>query len=184
MNKRAFSLVELMVVIAIIGILSATLLPQVSGYVYRARVSSAAASLKTFGMALDMLINDIGAKPNFTGIAANPTSDQLALMKRSSCPSAYVNLWRGPYIQNYPVSTVNSLFYYPNYFWYYTPWPNSTSGYWYTWCGTDQGILLHTYFINIQAKRDVETALFGKVSYNNAWLYWCGMHDTRNVPLW
>lgn len=184
-KEKGFTLIEMMVVVAIIGVLAATLTPQITNFVYKARVSSTAGSLKSFKMALDMLINDIGYKPSSYG-TVDPSNDQLALIKRSAVPAAYQNVWNGPYIHNYPTSEVSSLFYYSDRFWYYYNWPQGTScTECYNWCGTDYGILLHTLFINYQAKVDVEKALLGKADpWGNNWLYWCGFHDDRQVKPW
>ena len=182
--KKGFTLIELMVVVAVIGVLIAVLVPQVTNFVYKARVTAAATSLKNFKMALDLLINDIGFKPPAWG-AVYPANDELALMKRNSCPNAFKSQWNGPYIHNYPVSTVSSLFAYSDRFWYYYNWPRSDAGTAGNWCGTGYGILLHTAFINRQAKVDVENALLGKVDpWANNWLYWCGFHDDRQVAHW
>ena len=181
--KKSFTLIELMVVIAIIGVLASMLVPQVTNFVYKAKVSSTAASLRSFKMALDMLINDLGVKPNRWGWCNNDR-DYLALMKRNYCPGSLRAQWNGPYIHSYPIHNVSSLFRY-NTFWYYYDWPRNDGGTWGNYCGTGYGILLHTSFINYNAKKDVERTLLGKIDpAGNDWLYWCGFDDDRQVSRW
>ena len=184
-RKTGFTLIELMVVVSIIGVLLAALVPQVGNAVYKAKVSATALSLRNFKVGIDMLVNDIGRKPVWHG-EASPTTDQLALMKRTSCPAYLKSFWAGPYVQNYPTQKVSSLFTYPDSFWYYYSWPGGTEGYiWFDWCGTGEGILLHTGFISVQASTDVSTALIGKMNpYGDNWLYYCGFHDSKQVAPW
>ncbi|OGX26648.1 MAG: hypothetical protein A3J51_00395 [Omnitrophica WOR_2 bacterium RIFCSPHIGHO2_02_FULL_45_21] len=183
-KEKGFTLIEMIVVVAMIGVLAAMITPQITNSIYKTRVTSTAGSLKSFKMALDMLINDIGVKPPAYGLV-DPTNDQLALMRRTSCPGSLQSLWNGPYITNYPTSNVSPLFYYSDRFYYYYSWPWDDGGTWGNWCGTGYGILLHTGFINIQAKEDVERALLGRVDpAGNSWLYWCGFYDGRKTPTW
>jgi hypothetical protein len=142
-------------------------------------------------MGLDMLVNDIGRKPVAWG-ASNPVTDQLALIKRSSCPSAYQSFWNGPYVQNYPVeknlSLITTSAYGSNeYLWYYYSWPQSDVGEPADSCGTGFGMLFHTQFISVQAKTDIVAVLLGRTfnyGSSNNWLYYCGFHDDRQVTAW
>src|SRR3989338_3464807 len=173
-RKTGFTLIELMVVVSIIGVLLAALVPQVGNAVYKAKVSATALSLRNFKVGIDMLVNDIGRKPVWHG-EASPTTDQLALMKRTSCPAYLKSFWAGPYVQNYPTQKVSSLFAYPDSFWYYYSWPGGVEGdTWFDWCGAGAGILLHTSFISDQARGDVEAALLGKTNpAGDNWLRYC-----------
>ena len=184
-RKTGFTLIELMVVVSIIGVLLAALVPQVGNAVYKAKVSATALSLRNFKVGIDMLVNDIGRKPVWHG-EASPTTDQLALMKRTSCPAYLKSFWAGPYVQNYPTQKVSSLFAYPDSFWYYYSWPGGVEGdTWFDWCGAGAGILLHTSFISDQARGDVEAALLGKTNpAGDNWLRYCGFHDSKQVAPW
>ena len=181
-SKKGFTLVEMMVVVAIIGGLAAVVTPQISGTIDKSRVAATAMSLKNFKMGIDRLVDDLGVKPNVWGGFTPSIDDALALMKRANAPASYQSLWNGPYIDRYPTKISSSLFYY-NRFWYYYSWPGYA---WNSdWCGTDQGILLHTAFISIKAHDDIEMVLLGRVDgQGDGWLYWCGFHDSRQVSTW
>ena len=179
-----FTLIEMVVVVAIIGVLTATVIQQVGNVLYKARVSSTAASLRSMKDALDMLVNTVGVKPSTYGGFSTENGD-IGLLRRSSVPAAYRSLWTGPYLKAYPNSRTAPLLYYADTFWYYYEWPGDGSVPWEDWCGTGRGMLLHAAFVSSQAKTDVETVLIGRVDpAGNNWLYYCGFHDSRQVPAW
>lgn len=87
-DNEGFSLVELLVVLAIMGLIAAIATPQVLGYLDSAKVTTAKAQIKNFGNALEFYYLDAGTYP---------TSDQglAALAKK---PDSAAN-WNGPYIK-------------------------------------------------------------------------------------
>lgn len=72
-NRGAFTLTELMVVIVIIGVLMALLLPAVLKGRERARVAAAKAKMNSLGVAIDSFHRDFGFYPR-TDRAFNPSS--------------------------------------------------------------------------------------------------------------
>lgn len=63
MKNKAFSLIELLVVVAIIGILSAILIPNVRENLRRAKVAKTAAMIGSIEMTLEIYNNDFGQYP-------------------------------------------------------------------------------------------------------------------------
>jgi prepilin-type N-terminal cleavage/methylation domain-containing protein len=63
-NKKGFTLVELLVVVAIIGILAAIAIPQFAKYRQRAQDSSALSDLKTIRLEAEAVYADRFAYPN------------------------------------------------------------------------------------------------------------------------
>ena len=90
----AFTLIELLIVITIIGILVSTVLPRLAGRTEEARVKRAEAELKgTIATALDMYELDIGRYP-----------DSLEQLWRADAPAGYdpdtyKEMWKGPYLK-------------------------------------------------------------------------------------
>ncbi|RWM12882.1 MAG: type II secretion system protein GspG [Mesorhizobium sp.] len=95
MKKRSvsaedgFTLVELLVVLAIIGLVAALVAPQVLRYLGTARVSTTQAQLKNIGSALELYYLDVGSYP----------SKEQGLNALVTAPASVAG-WNGPYLKS------------------------------------------------------------------------------------
>jgi len=89
-NKKGFTLVELMLVVIIIGILVAMVMPRLAGRTEQARMAAAKTDIElNVGSALDLFELDNGFYPN--------SLDDL-FKEPSEAPN-----WRGPYLKKRPL---------------------------------------------------------------------------------
>ena len=86
--SRAFTLIELLLVLVILGILAAIVVPKFSGRTEQARQTAAQSQISTFGTALDAFEVDNGYYPK----GKNGLLD-LVQMPRDS------QNWKGPYLK-------------------------------------------------------------------------------------
>jgi len=88
-QRRAFTLIELLLVLVILGILAAIVVPKFSGRTEQARVTAAQSQISTFGTALDAFEVDNGYFPK----GKNGLSD-LVQQPRDA------QNWKGPYLKS------------------------------------------------------------------------------------
>ena len=87
--QHAFTLVELLLVLVILGVLAAIVLPKFSGISERSRVTATQTQLSTFKTALDAFEVDMGYYPK----------GKSGLVDLSQQPRDTKN-WHGPYMQS------------------------------------------------------------------------------------
>lgn len=86
-GEAGFSLVELLVVLAIIGMIATMVTPQVLGYLGRAKGETARIQVKNIAQAVELYYLDLGTYP---------TSQQgLQALVQPTGPA-----WRGPYVRD------------------------------------------------------------------------------------
>jgi general secretion pathway protein G len=84
-QNRAFTLVEMLLVLVILAVLAAIVIPKMSGRSQQAKVTAAGTQIKGFETALDMFEADTGGYPK-------------SLEALSNEPSGVQN-WKGPYLK-------------------------------------------------------------------------------------
>src|SRR5882724_1665696 len=93
-GQQGFTLVEMLVVIAIIGLIMGLIGPRVLNYLSESKVKAARIQLQSFASALDLFYLDAGRFPS--------TSEGLAALVRRA-PG--VAAWNGPYLKGGSVPT-------------------------------------------------------------------------------
>ena len=88
-RRRAFTLIEIMVVVVILGILAATIIPQFIGTTHDARVSAAKATIAELESALERFYIHMDRHPS--------TEEGLKVLVDP--PTGEDKKWRGPYIK-------------------------------------------------------------------------------------
>lgn len=80
MNKRGFTLIEIVVVLAVIAVIAAFLAPLISGYTEKSRILRATSDCKTIGEAIMNFYKDTRAFPVYSATPLNTTNATLAVL--------------------------------------------------------------------------------------------------------
>ncbi len=88
-SRRAFTLVEILLVVTIIGVLAAMVVPRVPQWSNKAKINRSKADISSLGVALDLYHLDVGSYP-----------DSLDALTRREPPSGTdAEDWHGPYLK-------------------------------------------------------------------------------------
>ena len=91
-NAKGFTLIELMIVVAIIGILAAIAMPQYNKYIARTQVAEAFTLLGPVKQALTLYYQESGEFPQHTTLAER--HDALGIPRRNDWGSNSDYIWR------------------------------------------------------------------------------------------
>jgi len=114
LKRRSFTLIELMVVVAVIGILAAMLVPGVSNLIEKARIARAESELKNFQTACAAVYADVGYYPRDVGPNTDP-----GLVSIARVPASLRSNWNGPYLRRWPLNPWGGRYDYQG--WNYAP---------------------------------------------------------------
>lgn len=118
MRKQAFTLIELLLVVTILGILASLIVPTFQGHVLKAKEAGAKDSLKVIRTQIELYkmqhkgvppgyINGSGAPTALLALQFTATTTETGVVSASTIPAgAYVN---GPYLRKLPVNHFNKL---------------------------------------------------------------------------
>ncbi len=118
MNRKAFTLVEILIVVTILGILAAVVLPTLQGHTANARESTAKDSLRTMRTQIEMYklrhdgvqpgyANEVPASTEVLRLQFVGTTSVTGAASSSKAPSAAYPC--GPYIRKLPENPYNNL---------------------------------------------------------------------------
>lgn len=96
--RRAFTLIEIVVILAVLVILAAIVTPNVVGILDKERVAAAAESLDNIVVAIDAFERDVNEPPRFL----TQLQDSLVVGDQDACGGTYSSGeradWAGPYL--------------------------------------------------------------------------------------
>jgi len=106
MQKKSFTLIEMLIVVVIIGILAAALIPRLASVQARARDTKRKADLHQIGVALGIYKQDHGGYDNFGGTDQNANGTAYNVYAKGS-DSRWYQAW--PDEDTYPITNTQQL---------------------------------------------------------------------------
>ena len=104
-KQNGFTLIELMVIVAILGVLAATLVPQMNGMITKAKEARTTAELVSIKNAMGGYLADVGSYPPSVQDFGRNWGDDVGLVDRTKVHVNHVISWQGPYLNNWPTRT-------------------------------------------------------------------------------
>ena len=101
--KNAFTLIELLIVVAIIGILAAIAVPNFLNAQMKAKVSKAVSNMRAINSALEMYMLDKGTYPRWAWDSGSPANDYMGYRDLTT-PVSYItggDTFRNPFRDKY-----------------------------------------------------------------------------------
>lgn len=98
MDRRGFSLIEILVGLAIVVVVATVVTPNLVGLLDRARIDRAAASLENMGEAIGTFEEDVNRAPSALTHLVEPISPDQESSCGKSYPPGLANRWAGPYL--------------------------------------------------------------------------------------
>lgn len=98
-SERAFSLIELVIVVSVLTLLAAVVTPQVNRIVIKSKVSRIETEMKTIKTAVNTLFADLTVFPAEASVNTDP-----GLQAASQVPDEYTTAWLGPYLDRWPTA--------------------------------------------------------------------------------
>jgi prepilin-type N-terminal cleavage/methylation domain-containing protein len=100
MGKRAFTLVELLIVIIIISVLATIAIPKVNESWRRASESSLRSRLKIYRDAMDRFYADCGCYPHANEVGSQAPPSLCYTDHAFGTRALVASTWKGPYLRN------------------------------------------------------------------------------------